>query len=120
MRAPAPQPPGAACCQSHSAVLCFLSETVGSTGECARDAYDATLGPYHGWLIASLARTALAFAPHDRLGMIQRFGWRSEAEAVAELSACLDEMDPVLAAVGDFLRAAELDFPDVKSTELHV
>jgi hypothetical protein len=79
---------------------------------CAAAAYQLTLRPYHGMVLAGVVRAALSFAPADRGTMVRQFGWADEDAALADVAACAAAMRPVTRRVADLLRAEGLDFPD--------
>lgn len=79
---------------------------------CALAAYQLSLRPYHGMLMAGIFRAALAFAPSERSVLIKNFGWTDDGTATNDVIECVEAMRPVTHRVMKFLDDEGLNFPD--------
>ena len=111
----------------------FSTERAVAPHTAARRAYDIELGPFHGAFVVALARTAIYYAPRDRMKLYVRFsyvdagtGSRREVESAiaaadfsavdnqvcGDLAACSSHMLPVLSMIKSFLEDHKLNSPD--------
>jgi hypothetical protein len=99
----------ASCATVQRALLAVPAQVAPSA--LAREAYDGTLKPYHGWAISNVVRMALGMVP-SRPQLLQSFGLPDEASAAAAMGRATAVMRPVVTTVGGWYASHGWDWPD--------
>jgi len=79
---------------------------------CATAAYQRTLEPFHGLLLATVFRAAMSYAPAERTYLFRTFGYDDIQEGEARVRECVAAMRPVTRRVHNIIVEEGIDFPD--------